>query len=106
MPRALSTTSSTQLWVEGALLRVCLLAITLAYSRLRRSPALVCFVKNALRTFFTKHTKAFAGRSHASTGRERAKPLSIRHALRKKGEQRPLPFPQYAVRIGPAHTIW
>ena len=34
MPRALSTISSTQFWVERALLKVCLLGFPLAGSRL------------------------------------------------------------------------
>ena len=59
-----------------------LLSIPPACSRLRRSPNLVCVVEPALCAGSTTHTKLFAQRSCASTQRERAKSLSIRHALR------------------------
>src|SRR2546421_9585768 len=91
----------------SVLFRVCLLAITLACSRLWRSPNLLSFVENALRAFSTKLNKLFARRSpegvygveqalracstpytplfarrgRASTRRERATTLRIRHAL-------------------------
>src|SRR6266699_559841 len=60
---------------------VCLVSITIACSRLRRSPVLVCCVKNARSAFFTQHTPLFARRSRANIRRERAKTLRIRHAL-------------------------
>src|SRR5215472_15453687 len=61
--------------------RVCLLAIPLAGSCLWRSPDLVCRVKNALRAFFTRHTRSFARLRRASTRPEKAKLRRISHAL-------------------------
>src|SRR6266567_405118 len=51
----------------GNKLRVCLFAIMIACSRLRRSPVLSYFVENALSAFSTKYDKTFARRSRAST---------------------------------------
>src|SRR5438270_14018571 len=42
---------------------------------------LVCGVDQALRAWSTPHTKLFARPRRASIRREKAKPLSIRHAL-------------------------
>src|SRR5215472_14699061 len=61
--------------------RVCLIAITIACSRLRRSPKLICCVEHALRACSTQHINLFARRSRASPRRERAKALRIRQAL-------------------------
>jgi len=64
-------------------LRVCLLAITSACSRLRRSPVVVCGVEQARSACSTPHTTCFARLCRASPRREKAKALSIRHALKK-----------------------
>src|SRR5205823_134461 len=73
----------TTLEPEHALsfIRVCLIAITFAGERLRRSPDLLHFVENALRAFSTKCNKLFARRSRARPRRARAKALRIRHVL-------------------------
>ena len=62
-------------------LRGRLISITIACSRLRRSPDVFCIVEPALRAGSTIQNTLFARRSCASTRRERAKPLSIRHTL-------------------------
>src|SRR5690348_9927015 len=55
--------------------RVCLLAITLAGSRLQRPPNLVCCVDPALRAGSTQQTKLFARRSRASPRQKKARTL-------------------------------
>src|SRR5260370_39964927 len=62
-------------------LRGCLISITIACSRLRHSPDGVGGVENARSAFSTPPTPFFARRSRASTRREKAKTLRIRHAL-------------------------
>src|SRR5256885_1966155 len=63
------------------LLRVWLIAIPLACSRLRRSPDVLYLVEQARSACSTKYNKLLARRSRASTRRERAKAQKIRHAL-------------------------
>src|SRR5207245_302900 len=60
---------------------VCLLAIPLAGSRLRRSLNRVCSVDQALGAWSTLHTLLFARPGRASARRERAKMLRIRYPL-------------------------
>src|SRR5260370_41703520 len=62
--------------------RGCLISITIACSRLRRSPDVVGGVENARSAFSTPPTTFFARRSRASIRRERVKTLRIRHVLR------------------------
>jgi len=68
-------------------IRACLIAITIACSRLRRSPDGGGGVENALRAFSTPPPPFFTRRSRACTRREMAKTLRIRHAL-KPGVQK------------------
>ncbi len=68
-------------------MRGCLISITIACSRLRRSPDGVGVVENARSAFSTTPTPFFARRSRASTQRERAKTLRIKHALKKEQQQ-------------------
>src|SRR6266566_5250871 len=49
-------------------LKVYLISITIACSRLRRSPDLVCCVENALRAFSTQHTKFLRGEAARAAG--------------------------------------
>ena len=60
-----------------------MISITSACSRLRRSPGGGWCVEQALRACSTHHPPFFTRRSRASPRREKAKPLRIRHALRK-----------------------
>src|SRR5207245_4027637 len=67
------TGSSNQVFIERSLhisyFRVCLISITIACSRLRRSPDFLYFVENARSAFSTKYNTLFARRSRASTRR-------------------------------------
>src|SRR2546430_13328822 len=70
MPRALSTTSSIQFWVKRVVLRVRLLAIMPACSRLRRSPDGVWCVDQALGAWSTHHTQFLRGEAAQAPGED------------------------------------
>ena len=69
------------------MIRVYLLAITLAGSRLRCSLVLLYCVEHALSAYSTQYNKLFARQSRANSQREKAKTLRIRHALNKRQER-------------------
>ena len=66
-------------------LRVCLLPIMLACSRLRRSPVLFCGVEKCASRIFPHNTLNFLCGEAARAPGERAKTLRISHALKEEG---------------------